>query len=468
MQLILSSRSDKQGMRSRLLATHVEAMKVTKHVQAAVAYASSTDHPIVKDCHAKRVRCQIWSRHDHTLPTAVPVLEWAFKVSDSNSNFTWKLLGSFYHPKVVWWHGFGVYLGSANLTGAAWFSNCEAGTFISESELEEVGLRQPLEDFFADVDEQSRPITPELLADARALLDAEFEIEEIRKRMQQRLEASPHSKPFIQESLASVTRTPSRDRRRTDFLREWDETLRYLRIVQTRLAEPGNRPRWVPTDASPGIHTDQFLHAFYYTQVREGNSHPVDPWHAKNRTNPEAALRSAIAWWRDTPEAPEAEDKVFEEWAPTHRELLTPDRLERMTSEEFARVVSCVHAFRNHAKYKDVEDSIKPSDPAESRIDAKSLAFGREVYFGSNALGWRPPKLLHYLLFGGPANGAPLRLFDCLESPYKIPGLDLSCLGELIGCGLPDIFPPRNDRTNKALRSLGWDVIVRNPNQEVG
>lgn len=441
-------------------------MKSTQHVQAAVAYASSKEHPLVKDCHVRRIRCQVWSRHDHTLPTAFPVLEWAATLGNINGNFTWKLLGSFYHPKVIWWRGFGVYIGSANLTQAAWFSNSEAGTFIPEKQLEEEGLHQPLQDFFSDIDEQSHQITPGLLADARALLEREMEIETLRKQMRHSLQSSPHSKQFTQESLATVNKTAPRDRRRTTFLKEWNETLGYLRTVQARLAEPGNKPRWVPPDASPGIHTDQFLHAFYYTKVREGNFHPVDRWHAENRANPEAALRTAIEWWRNTPEAPENEDKVFNEWAPTHRELLTAARLEKLTSEDFARVLCCVHAFRNHAKYKDVEDALQAAEVAEGLITAKSLAYAREVYYRSNGLDWRPTKLLHYLIYGGPAENAPLRLFECLEFPYKIAGLDLSCLGELIGCAMPDIFTPRNDRTNKALRSLGWNVHVRSPNQE--
>ncbi len=467
MHLILSSRATKQGLRSSLWSKHQEAMKATNHVQAAVAYVSSVEHPLVKDCNARRIRCQIWSRHDHTLATALPVLEWAHRLAETNANFTWKLLGPFYHPKVVWWHRFGVYIGSANLTDSAWYSNAEAGVFITEAQLDNEGLRHPLEDFFADIDGQAHQITPQLLADARKLLNHEKEIEELRKRMRQILQASDHSKMFTQDSLATVNRPAPRDRRKNAFLKEWAETLRYLEIVQARLSEPKNKPKWVPADASPGIHTDQFLHAFYYKQVREGNSHPVDKWHAQNRTNPEAALQHAIEWWRNTPDAPENEDKVFEEWAPLHRELLKPDRLARMTSDEFAKVVSCVHAFRNYAKYRHVQSDQPPPEDA-SLIDTKSLAYGREIYFGTNALGWRPPELLNYLLFGGSAQAAPFRLFDCLESPYKVRGLDLSSLGELIGCGLPDIYPPRNDRTNKALRALGWDVVVRNPNREDG
>lgn len=71
-----------------------------------------------------------------------------------------------------------------------------------------------------------------------------------------------------------------------------------------------------------------------------------------------------------------------------------------------------------------------------------------------------------YLLFGSPVTAVPERLFECVHRPHKIAGLDLSFLGEVVGCGLPDIDPPRNDRTNKALRVLGWNVHVRSPNQE--
>lgn len=41
------------------------------------------------------------------------------------------------HAKVIWWRGYGVYVGSANLTSAAWYNNIEAGVFFSESEIAE-------------------------------------------------------------------------------------------------------------------------------------------------------------------------------------------------------------------------------------------------------------------------------------------------------------------------------------------
>ncbi|MBK9991878.1 MAG: phospholipase D family protein [Verrucomicrobia bacterium] len=468
MEFIFSSRLEKGRLRSRLLAAHTSAMQVTKHVQVAAAYASRTDHPILVDCTREKIRCEVWSRHDHSLATTVPVLEWAFKQQRANGNFTWRLLGSFYHPKIFWWHGYGVYVGSANLSEAAWFSNCEAGTLLLEADLDEAGLRQPLIDFFADVNAQSKPITEQLIKDANALLQDENEMEAIRQRMKKRFKESSSGAQFPQEGLASVqTGISARDQRKTKFLEEWDTTLGYLKIVGDRLNTAG-LPDWAPRDVSPGLHTDQFLHAYYYEKVRQNRNYPVEEFHERNRSNPEVALATAIAWWRATPHAPSSESMVFEQWAPIHRELLTPERLAIMSSKDFVRVTRCVHSINNHAKHQRREDYLDDDDQPTTTTDAKCDVFCEDLYHRTNGYGWNPPRLLQYLFFDGDLDQVPERLFDCLEAPYHIPGLKISSLGELIGCALPDIYPPRNDRTNKALRALGWNVIVHSPNQEAG
>ena len=469
MDFIFSSRLENGRLRTRLQAAHSAAMQVTKHVQVAAAYASGIDHPVLVDCTrpGSDIRCEVWSRHDHTLATAVPVLEWAFKRQRANGNLTWRLLGSFYHPKVIWWHGYGVYIGSANLTDAAWNSNCEAGVLLLEADLDAAGLRQPLIDFFADVNAQSKAITKQLIEDANALLQHEIEMEALRQRMKQHFRNSVSGAQFTQDGLAAVqARTSARDRRKAAFLEEWATTLGYLHIVGDRLRSAG-LPDWAPRDVSTGLHTDQFLHAYYYEQVRQNRSYPVEEFHLRNRANPEAALAQAISWWRATPHAPGMEDTVFEEWAPIHRELLTPDRLgEHMPTKDFVRVARCVHAINNHAKHQRREDYLDDDDLPSASTDAKLDAFCEDLCFRRNGKNWGAPRLLKYLLFDGAPEQVPDRLFDCLEAPYHIPGLNISSLGELIGCGLPDLYPPRNDRTNKALRALGWNVHVRSPNQE--
>lgn len=467
MEFIFSSRLERGRLRSRLLAAHTAAMQVTKHVQVAAAYASRTDHPILVDCTREKIRCEVWSRHDHSLATTVPVLEWAFKQQRANGNLTWRLLGPFYHPKVVWWHGYGVYVGSANLSESAWFSNCEAGTLLLEADLDEAGLRQPLIDFFADVHAQSKPITEQLIKDANALLQDEGEMEEIRQRMKKRFKESASGTQFAQEGLATVQNaTSARDRRKSEFLEEWATTLGYLRIVGDRLKTAG-LPDWAPRDVSPGLHTDQFLHAYYYEKVRKERSYPVEEFHERNRANPEAALSNAILWWRhETLQAPSSESMVFERWAPIHREQLTRERLANMSAKDFVRVARCVHSINNHAKHQRREDFLDDDDQLTSTTDAKCDVFCEDLYRRTNGYGWNPPRLLQYLLFDGSPDQIPDRLFDCLEAPYHIQGLKVSSLGELIGCALPDIYPPRNDRTNKALRALGWNVRVHSPNQE--
>jgi hypothetical protein len=52
-------------------------------------------------------------------------------------------------------------------------------------------------------------------------------------------------------------------------------------------------------------------------------------------------------------------------------------------------------------------------------------------------------------------------MWDALtDSRRKVELLGVSSLGEIVGWALPDLYPPRNGRTSKSLRSLGYDVRV--------
>lgn len=468
MHFVLSHRADKGGVKSPLRAAHRAAMQVSKHVQAAVAYVSNVSNPVIRDCMEKGLRLEVWSRHDAGLATSLPVLRWANQEMKTKANLTWRLVASFYHPKVIWWRGYGVYVGSGNLTDAAWNSNIEAGVVLLESELDAADLRQPLEDFFADVHEESIPLDDTVCAEAEKLMERHIEMERLRRELAAQFKKSETGRKLSSDSLSDITRKPAADRRRTTFLNEWSETLNYLHLVQAKLNEPGNRPAWVPADVSPGIHTDQFLHAYYYSKVREGRSFPVEQHHRENQANPEHALRAAVQWWRETPNAPSSEEKVFNEWVPVHRELLVPERLDRMTSAEFVRVMRRVHAANNYAKRQRPEDVFDEEElTADPATEVKLDHYFAQLYSERNLLNWSPPRLLKHLFFGGPVASVPARLYECLQSPHKIAGLDWSTLGELVGWALPDTYPPRNDRTNKALRALGWNVQVRNPNREI-
>ncbi|MCP2789049.1 hypothetical protein NK899_23980, partial [Salmonella enterica subsp. enterica serovar Typhimurium] len=66
-----------------------------------------------------------------------------------------------------------------------------------------------------------------------------------------------------------------------------------------RVSAPGAKPGWIDASVAPGVQADQFLHAYYYKQVKDGNRHPYEEFFVRNSKNPELALRDALEWWHD-------------------------------------------------------------------------------------------------------------------------------------------------------------------------
>jgi hypothetical protein len=69
--------------------------------------------------------------------------------------------------------------------------------------------------------------------------------------------------------------------------------------------------------------------------------------------------------------------------------------------------------------------------------------------------------VIDYVLHGGALNETSERLFKaCNDTDLKILHMGVSMLGEMIGWAMPDDFPPRNGRTSKGLKALGFDVTI--------
>lgn len=67
--------------------------------------------------------------------------------------------------------------------------------------------------------------------------------------------------------------------------------------------------------------------------------------------------------------------------------------------------------------------------------------------------------LLNYVVWGNGSVSA--RLWNAIRSDdWAIPHIGLSSLGEIVGWARPDEFPPRNMRTSKGLRALGYNVRI--------
>ncbi len=63
-----------------------------------------------------------------------------------------------------------------------------------------------------------------------------------------------------------------------------------MRAIAARVAAPGVKPRWIDGSVATGVKTDQFLHACYYKQAKNGNRYPFEEFFVRNSKNPEPAL----------------------------------------------------------------------------------------------------------------------------------------------------------------------------------
>jgi hypothetical protein len=366
---------------------------------------------------------------------------------------------------VIWWHGFGAYIGSANLTASAWSANVECGVFYEDSEIIGTQIQQDLELQFEYLRVNSAPVTKELVEALQTLRPHETAAYAAKQRLASQFEIVTKDIP-PHTGLASygpATKTTAFTR----FTTEWTETLELLRGLSREFHNFGLRPTWVAADADPTVHFDQFLHAFYYVRVRDEREDEdtvksvelVNRSFAKNRTNRAAALRSAAEWWASLKEAPYGEDIFIRETAPRMREAFSKEELAKWDLDDFKRVFFEVHAFKTHArqvrnKVFDLPQGYR--ETARERSDRLSTWL------------WEQPRepsqghirdLLQFLIWGSSPSSMVERLWlATTDRRWQYDHLGPSSLGEAIGWARPDDYPPRNNRTNKALRSLGHDI----------
>jgi hypothetical protein len=336
----------------------------------------------------------------------------------------------------------------------------EAGIFLTEDELTQYSLDDSLREFFQKVDSLSYPVTEEFLAHVRAIESQNAALYREEKHARERLEEARKAlgieKLF---SLFDITRKPSAERHRAAFLKEWSATIQILRDIANRVI--AYRPNWIAESAPAGAQADQFLHAFYYNRVARGRSSGFQQLYLENNSRADAALVEALAWWKGQPTAPSNEDEMLENRLPRLQHLLQKDRLPSLTSDEFADVCLLVHAIYNHGRQVNFSSlgQAEPQDavPARERV----RRFGAWLYRQRSPSGRSAIDAIYDVLYGGREEEIPQRIFEsAFDADNRIPRLGVSSLGEIVGWVRPDFSPPRNNRTNKALRALGYDVKV--------
>lgn len=429
-------------------------------VYIAVAYASSKME-LFDFCFDNKIRLKFWGRYDKTVPVATSVLR-SF-ISRGSELYRCYLVKDLFHPKIYWFKGYGAYIGSANIGDRAWWNNVEAGIFFTEQELVAQKIDLELERFFQYLKdtEVSTMLNEDILKEVeKQERNYSADLREFNKSQTDAVTLLPEFRPKIFQEKES------NQRHKDNFLKEWNSTLVFIREVMQFVVQDKYRPSWVPVETPPGVQVDQFLHAYYYTRTRKQSGvkkYLYEEHFQKNKSNIQSAIEAELSWWKSTPDGPNSEKKFVTEFAPKLKEYLSEKRVRALSEAEFIDLCSMIHAFRNVARYYPPNElGLTKSDG--SGIEKKLPLAASKIFREISANGMNVREIIYFVLYSGDPEHVVHRLYEAFNnSDYSIPRFGRSCYGEIVGWAMPDKFPPRNDRTNKALRGLGYDVEVWNP-----
>jgi hypothetical protein len=433
-------------------------------VRAAVAYANANTGyvELFEACKCAGKQLTYYGRYDETVPVSPEVLYWF--LAQRSPALVCKLVPDILHAKVIWWEGVGVYIGSANLSDRAWYSNIEAGVFVEESDLDENGFRDELVNFFDVLETHAIQLDEGHYTHLKQVRDERLKrLGPIEAALRTDFEEKRKSRIPRNDGLYAPVKRGA-DKRRAEFIREWGSTLQLMRDLAFRVSEPANRPDWIEPNTPEGLQADQFLHAYYFQRVRDGKSYPVESLYQQNHLSREAALAEAFDWWKNGWKWSSGGYKYTDEEAALQRAPLMQANLSKseirgLSQPDFTAVAKHIYALRDYA-FRQPSVSIGLA-PNVRDYELKAEAFARCQYPRKSAGGKSILETIYFVLYGGSDADIALRLWDAVEEPrWRIQGMGISTLGEMAGWALPNRFPPRNGRTSKALRALGYDVAV--------
>ena len=439
--------------KSHLSVLNSDALKDCNEVWAAIAYVTD-DSQLIKPCYEKQIPLKLWARYDYSVPVKIDILKWF--LGKTTEGYICKLVPDILHSKIIWWRPYGVYIGSANLTDRAWFGNFESGVFFTEFELEDQNLKTDLEKYFESIDLASQELTEEIVKEQQMQqgnMNNNSQEEMLRKEFNQNRKI-PELK-----GVSDVTKEQNYiKKKKQKFLKEWNNTLQYLRDIGTVVSRKENQPSWLPDETPVGVQVDQFLHAYYYKFVIQGNKSHHNECHQKNKLRMKKALEKTISWWKNLPSPPSEEDKNIAS-APIIAERFSKEKILTLSQDEFSEVIVKIHAFKTYARQISHKTLGFSSKLQKMEIEERGELVSKKLYENINLEGENILQVIHYLLYGGSIEDTPDRLFEvAFDERKKISFIGLSSFGEIVGWVLSDKFPPRNNRTSKALYALGYDV----------
>lgn len=430
-------------------------------VKAAIAYASGTPE-LIEFCVNRNIRLEFWGRLDPSVPVTMNILERFMKLGP---NFTCKLVWQYYHPKIIRFGGYGVYIGSANLTDNGWYKNIECGVFLTEQDLFDAGLADELDEIFIGIDSESVPLTDEIIKQLKTLSSVhDSKFSDFRKA---ELDRDDDFKRLLENSVAKkfsglsvISKKTASEKHKTNFLSEWNDTLQLIRQISDQVTTDDYRPSWILRDVAKGVQVDQFLHWYYYEFVKTGNRSEHENFYLTNKSNPQAALKDALLKWKNLTDAPTSEREMIEHHAPFLARVLDRSHLLSVSKVEWVEICRKINAFWAAARQT---KNIVIGLPSNTTMDLSDRVnhVAEWIYEQTAGNGSSVLQVIDFVLYGGASEDLTDRLWKAsYTDQWHVPQFGLSCLGEIVGWAMPNQFPPRNGRTSKALRALGFNVKV--------
>lgn len=421
-------------------------------VVAAIAYGDDRTE-LLQHCIDNKFRLDIWMRYDHTVPVAPSFLTKLLK--NTKNNIFCKLVPDALHSKIIWWKGYGAYIGSANLTNRAWYSNIEAGVFFTESDLINSGMLEQLTEFFDNLEslDVCFDLNENIIQEQKKFL----ELEKQKKNEEEKIK-SKREIPFW-EGVSFIDNKKSKDKLKENFKKEWESALSIIKNIAAQIDK--YRPTWVAEDTPLFWQTDQFLHAYYYNKVKQNdNTYPYEELYQMNSRNPQAALADMLSWWKSLLAPPSNENDNLLIKAPLIRQSLQRSNIQNLQENDLLNIIHSTHATMDHLIKMSSESLGEPNKKTLTRNERLPL-YTKWLISQHNQKGQNIFELLEFVLYGGKAENMWERIYLAgKDEDYKFAHYGINSIAEVAGWAKPEDTPPRNGRTNKALRALGYPVKI--------
>lgn len=442
-----------------------EYAKNATSIDLAVAYI--TDDHLFNIAREHQIPFRIWCRIDEEVSLkTLEILEknlWYPKCQVFATH-------DFLHSKVLWFHGVGCYIGSANLTSKALHNNIELGVFFYESS-DDTDFFQEIKTFFESLPNYTSRI---LLDDIKRIrkvfeqLDKDSQISEANKHLRNLKEKYLHEWKKLKEGIFRDQKVPLRQFSKTSqhqkrIIDEWKNCQKLLTNYTEIYRKKYSRPNWVSPDVPYFAELDKMFDWYYSVHI-QGDQRVeilVEEHHQKNQGNPDEKIKALFTIWSNLKELPyEWITESFNARVPTVKDLLRRDRIKQLNSDEIAQVVFHCYALMDHIdQFKSYSDLRLEKTGNRVAREIKAKQFVTYFLTEPNKHGKTFLEILSYFIWDDTAPPWE-KIWECtaLNSKWKYPGIDKSTLGELIGLARPDEYPVRNNRISRVLYALGFDV----------